>query len=99
MDFDDAALLFRRQRLVDLGHLAVDREALLGDALAGQRLRQGQRLGVGRRVEVEGIWIHRLEAGRIVEGREWGQSDWLGLLQQMSAAPGGTASADQSTSA
>ena len=40
----------------------------------------------GRRVAVEGIWIHRLEGGRIVEGREWGQVDWLGLLRQLGAA-------------
>jgi hypothetical protein len=52
----------------------------------------------GRHVAVRGIWIHRLTAGRIVEGREWGQIDWLGLLQQLGAAPGGAASADRSTS-
>ena len=40
----------------------------------------------GRRVAVGGIWIHRLAAGRIVEGREWGHVDWLGLLRQLGAA-------------
>lgn len=62
---------------------------------------RGEFMGVpptGRRVAVGGIWIHRLEAGRIVEGREWGQVDWLGLLQQLGAATGGSASADRSTS-
>ncbi len=46
---------------------------------------RGEFLGVaptGRRVAVAGIWIHRLAGGRIVEGRAWGQFDWLGLLQQ-----------------
>ena len=38
-----------------------------------------------RPVEVGGIWIHRLEDGRIVEGREWGQVDWLSLLRQLDA--------------
>ena len=55
----------------------------------------GEFMGVpptGRRVEVGGIWIHRLENERIVEGREWGQVDWLGLLRQLGA------SADRSSS-
>lgn len=51
----------------------------------------------GRRVEVGGIWIHRLEGGRIVEGREWGQVDWLGLLRQLGAPTDGAAPADRST--
>jgi predicted ester cyclase len=62
---------------------------------------RGEFMGVpptGRRVAVGGIWIHRLEAGRIVEGREWGQVDWLGLLQQLGASTDGSASADRSTS-
>lgn len=41
----------------------------------------------GRSVSVDGIWIHRIEGGRIVEGRDWGQADWLGLLQQIGAIP------------
>ena len=36
-----------------------------------------------RHVTTTGIWIHRLEDGRIVEGREWGQIDWLGLFEQL----------------
>ena len=39
----------------------------------------------GRDISVHGIWIHRLENGRIVEGRDWGQADWLGLLRQIGA--------------
>ena len=62
---------------------------------------RGEFMGVpptGRRVEVGDIWIHRLAGGRIVEGRAWGQVDWLGLLQQLGASTGGSASADLSTS-
>jgi steroid delta-isomerase-like uncharacterized protein len=40
----------------------------------------------GRRVEGTGMWIHRIAGGKIVE--EWGQSDVLGLLQQLGAIPG-----------
>jgi steroid delta-isomerase-like uncharacterized protein len=61
---------------------------------------RGEFMGVpatGRRVAVGGIWIHRLESGRIVEGREWGQLDWLGLLQQLGALPGGSVAADRLT--
>jgi steroid delta-isomerase-like uncharacterized protein len=39
----------------------------------------------GKSITVTGIWIHRLMDGRIVEGREWGEGDWLGLLQQLGA--------------
>jgi steroid delta-isomerase-like uncharacterized protein len=41
----------------------------------------------GRRIRVPGIWIHRLERGRIVEGRDWGQVDWLALFRQLGALP------------
>jgi predicted ester cyclase len=61
---------------------------------------RGEFMGVpptGRRVAVGGIWIHRLEGGQIVEGRDWGQVDWLGLFKQLGAATGGSASADQSS--
>ena len=60
---------------------------------------RGEFMGVpptGRRVAVGGIWIHRVIGGRIVEGRDWGQVDWLGLLQQLGAPPGGPSSAGQS---
>lgn len=39
----------------------------------------------GRSVEVKAVWIHRLAGGRIVEGKQWGFVDWLGLLQQLGA--------------
>ena len=60
---------------------------------------RGEFMGVaptGRRVVVGGIWVHRLAGGRIVEGREWGQFDWLGLLRQLGAVPEGIAAADRS---
>ena len=41
----------------------------------------------GRRISVGGIWIHRLEGGRIVEGRDWGLVDWMSLLRQLGALP------------
>jgi steroid delta-isomerase-like uncharacterized protein len=41
----------------------------------------------GRRISVAGIWIHRLEGGRIVEGRDWGLVDWMSLLRQLDALP------------
>jgi len=39
----------------------------------------------GRRVEQEGITIHRIEGGKIVE--EWNQYDNLSILQQLGLAP------------
>jgi steroid delta-isomerase-like uncharacterized protein len=49
---------------------------------------QGEFMGApatGKSVTLSGIWIHRLANGRIVEGREWGQWDALGFLQQVGA--------------
>lgn len=39
----------------------------------------------GKRGSSTGIWIHRLEDGKLVE--QWGVSDVLGLLQQLGALP------------
>ena len=50
----------------------------------------GEFLGIaptGRRVTVSGISIYRVANGKIVE--EWFQQDYLGVLQQLGAAPGG----------
>jgi predicted ester cyclase len=49
---------------------------------------QGEFQGIsptGKQVETKGIWIHRLAGGQIVEGRQWGVVDMLGLLQQLGA--------------
>ena len=51
----------------------------------------GEFLGVpatSKPIRVTGIWIHRLAGGRIVEGRQWGQWDALGFLQQVSGLGG-----------
>jgi predicted ester cyclase len=39
----------------------------------------------GRQLEQEGITIHRIEGGKIVE--EWNQFDNLSILQQLGLAP------------
>jgi steroid delta-isomerase-like uncharacterized protein len=39
----------------------------------------------GRQVELEGITIHRIEGGKIVE--EWNQFDNLSILQQLGLVP------------
>jgi steroid delta-isomerase-like uncharacterized protein len=49
---------------------------------------RGEFLGLpatGKRVAVRGLWMHRLDGGRIVEGREWGALDWLAFLDQIGA--------------
>jgi len=43
--------------------------------------------GTGRRLELHGINVFRIDGGRIVE--RWGQLDHLGLLQQLGLAPSG----------
>lgn len=53
---------------------------------------QGDFQGVpatGRRIRARGVQIARFENGKIVE--RWGSSDQLGILQQIGAAPGGSA--------
>ncbi len=52
---------------------------------------QGEFMGVpatGKGVKVTGMWIHRLAGGKIVEGREWGVWDALGMMQQLGVVPG-----------
>ena len=39
----------------------------------------------GKKVEVPGIWIHRIAGGKIVES--WNVWDTLGMLQQMGVVP------------
>ena len=39
----------------------------------------------GRRVEIEGITLHRIEDGKIAE--EWDRYDNLGVMQQLGLAP------------
>lgn len=47
---------------------------------------RGEFMGIpatGNPVEITTIWIHRLEDGRIVEGRNWGEWDRLSMLEQL----------------
>ena len=39
----------------------------------------------GRKVSVDGVWIHRIAGGKIVES--WNVWDTLGMLQQLSVVP------------
>jgi steroid delta-isomerase-like uncharacterized protein len=39
----------------------------------------------GQQIELEGITIHRIEGGKIVE--EWERYDNLGMMQQLGAVP------------
>ena len=41
----------------------------------------------GRQIELQGITIHRMEDGKIVE--EWGRYDNLGVMQQLGLTPEG----------
>lgn len=64
-----------------------------GDRVVARWRAEGTHLGpfmgtppTGKFVSTSGITIFRLQNGRIVE--EWGQSDTIGLLQQVGAMPG-----------
>ena len=49
---------------------------------------QGEFMGVsatGKPIKITGTWIHRLIENRIVEGREWGEWDALGMMKQLGA--------------
>ncbi|MCB0035474.1 MAG: ester cyclase [Anaerolineales bacterium] len=49
---------------------------------------QGEFMGVattGNAIKVTCTWIHRLSENRIVEGREWGEWDTLGMMKQLEA--------------
>jgi steroid delta-isomerase-like uncharacterized protein len=49
---------------------------------------QGDFMGIpptGKQISMTGIWIDRIEDNRVVEG--WGNTDDLGLMQQIGAIP------------
>jgi len=74
-------LRFAVEEMIAEGDKVVSRVTLRGTHQAEYR-------GIpatGRPVEVKAVWIHRLAGGRIVEGKQWGFVDWLGLLQQLGA--------------
>ena len=74
-------LHFRIEDMVAEDDRVVTRHRLTGT-------HRGEFMGIpatGRAVSVQGIWIHRLKEGRIVEGREWGAFDRLTMLEQLGA--------------
>ena len=51
---------------------------------------EGKFMGIpatGKPIKIKCIWIHRLADNRIVEGREWGLVDTLGMMRQMGVVP------------
>jgi steroid delta-isomerase-like uncharacterized protein len=69
-------------------HWTVDETLTAGDTIitrwTGRGIHQGKLMGVaptGKQVEVPGIWIHRIDAGVIVES--WNVWDALGMFQQL----------------
>lgn len=64
--------------------------------ISASGLHTGELLGIpptGKRVTMNGIAIHRVQDGKLVE--HWAQIDALGLLQQLGAIPApGQAPAD-----
>ena len=75
-------------------HFAVEDMIAEGDKVVTRFSVRGTHQGAlwdiaptGRQITINGIWIHRLADGKIVEGRDWGQGDWLGLMQQLGAIP------------
>lgn len=73
-------------------HWTVDEMINAGDTIVtrwtGSGTNDGALAGIpatGKRVLVQGIWIHRLAGGKIVES--WNNWDNLGLLQQLGVIP------------
>jgi predicted ester cyclase len=80
-----------RAALPDL-RVTIDDEIAAGDRVVCREMwrgtHRGELLGAappGRPVEFGVIDIVRVAAGKLVE--HWGQSEWLGLLQQVGARP------------
>jgi predicted ester cyclase len=62
---------------------------LVASLIVGRGVHGGELLGIpatGKEVETEGIAIHRIAGGRIVE--YWGVTDTVRVLQQVDALPG-----------
>ena len=69
-------------------HWAVDQTMADGDTVitrwTGSGTHRGDLLGIaptGKQVSIPGVWIHRIENGRIAES--WNVWDTLGMLQQL----------------
>ena len=61
-----------------------------GDKVVSRYIFTGTHLGefwgipaTGKKVKLQGIWIHRIENHRIVEGRKWGVLDFYGMMKQI----------------
>jgi steroid delta-isomerase-like uncharacterized protein len=75
--------------------ITVDEQIAEGDGVATRWTARGTHNGdlmgiapTGKQITVSGIIIHRIQNGKIVEGRvSW---DSLGMLQQLGAIPAGT---------
>lgn len=74
-------------------HVTVEDAIVQGDKVVTRYTVRGTHQGeieefgppTGRQVELEGITIHRIEDGKIVE--EWERYDNLGILQQLGLVP------------
>jgi len=73
-------------------HWKVNETLVSGDAVVtrwtGTGTQTAELMGIaptGRRVSVEGIWVHRVRDGRITES--WNVWDTLGLLRQLGVVP------------
>ncbi len=74
-------------------HVTVEDAIVQGDKVVTRYTVRGTHQGeieefgppTGRQVELEGITIHRIEDGKIVE--EWERYDNLGILQQIGLVP------------
>jgi predicted ester cyclase len=74
-------------------HTAIDELVAEGDKVVARVTMTGTHTGdfwgmpaTGRRVEFTGMYMVRIEGGKIVE--HWGEEDGVGLLQQLGFMPG-----------
>jgi steroid delta-isomerase-like uncharacterized protein len=79
-------------RAVADAHWAVNASIASGDIVVtrwtGTGTQTGELMGIpatGRKVKVDGIWMHRIAGGRIAES--WNCWDMLGMLQQLGVVP------------
>jgi predicted ester cyclase len=80
------------QRAVEDARWTVNAMFRHGDLIVtrwtGSGTHTGDLMGIrptGKKVSVDGIWIHRLDGGQIVES--WNCWDTLGMLQQLGVVP------------
>jgi steroid delta-isomerase-like uncharacterized protein len=73
-------------------HFTIENMIAEGDFVAVRHTARGTHQGnfmgippMGKQVTVTGMLIARVAHGKIIE--EWGNTDWLGLLQQLGVVP------------